>query len=318
MADARTIKSTMGVFTAGDGSDKALDHSWWYTPLDFSGRAPADPDSATRINNLNKWLGSYNAESKKYVGKFLYCPNGGNSIPIYFGAASDPLVDWKGPTKLRTPRNAPKPGSTGAGTRNGHLMLFDPSSGWCIGTGYDGWSSEEFRLNSKGIKAGIFDGTSGNDGPRGRSPWAKTLMMREFQQEKSFEHRMGMGWPIGARVDRTKFGTGPNAFRTKQYAWPMTGNDGGGIYAVQGSVFRIKPDVNLEAWSWQSELAHAIAKAMQKYGAVVQDGAGNYTGGPLIDGYSGKSLEVVSRVPITPDKWEWVKPGYDPRDGSTR
>lgn len=317
------IHSTMGVWTAGDDSPNPLDHSWWYCPLDLVGRAPKARGSDAAINNLNTWLVKYKAESRPFVQKFLWLPNDSNEIPVYYGKDTDSLVDWDtgGATlMLHTPADAPKPGSTGVGTRNGHLILYDGN--FVMGTGYDGWRAELFDLRTKGIQGGIFDGSPQNDGSRGRSSWAKELLRAEFDQTGEFAHRFGMGWPDGDK-QTFKVGTWPKAARTAQFAWPLTGNDAssghtGPIYAIEGAVFRIKPEVDLSKFSWSDPIAHAVARAMQTYGAVVIDGEGPYTGGPIIDQYSGDPQEVVKHVPITPTNYEWVKPGYDPRNGSMR
>lgn len=317
MVDASHIHSTLACFIAGDNDADPLEHSWWYTPLDFDGPAPKDPDSDTRLNNVNKWLASYNAKSKPFVEKFLYLPNGGNNVPIYYGTASDPVVDWGSGIKMHTPKNCPKPGSTGTGTRNGHLQLYDPY--WCMATGYDGKASSFMRLDSKGVVQGVFDGTAGNDGPRGRGPWQLEMQMKEFTAIGAFNHRVAMGWVDGDQQKRTSFSDGPGAFRTKEFCWPMTGNDGGGIYAVEGQVFRLKAGVDIDGQTWADPVAHAVAHTMQTYGAVICDGEGPFTGGPIIDGYgTKKSLEVVQKFPLNPTNWEFVKKGYDPRDGATR
>lgn len=323
--------STMNCWTYGDDSDNPLQHSWWYAPLDWSGPAPASAGSATRINNINAWMAGYNATSATFVEKWLYCPNGSNDIPLYYSEPTDPLVDWdlsSASFYLHTPSAMPPPGSTGAGTRNGKMILYDwhATAPIVMQTGPDGWMSEYFRLDTKGIQGGRFDGHPDNDGPRGRSGWAKQLMMQEYLDHGGWNHRIGMGWPIADKVDLDNVaaeGFGPDAMRTKDFCWPMTGNDKGPMFAVEGQVFRIKASVNLEAFTWVDDIAHEVAKTMQVYGAVVVDGEGDYTGGPIIDQYTSggvgiKSQEVVNNVPITPANWEFVQKGYDPRDDVSR
>ena len=56
--------------------------------------------------------------------------------------------------------------------------------------------------------------------------------------------------------------------------FPMTGSESGKSGVVpEGAVIRIKPSVNLKARSL-SPAAYVIARALQKYGAVVGDNSG--------------------------------------------
>jgi hypothetical protein len=248
-ADATASRTASGSrpFNAG---------GYWNTKL---GNAPLSPHSAA-------WIQDAVAHSGTHLSLVL----GDWGMPVYRASASDPLVQVtsSGHTvRFRIPANA-RPMSA----NDAALTVIDPTTNQVVGlfgahVSGGTWSVSglsRYRYSSNGIAGGLPGGLKANFGHRGIPASVPAVTMAEIQRG-SIRHRLEIYWHETA--SRTPEG--------KSAYFPMTGSESGKAGVVpEGAVIRIKPGLNLDALHL-SPAAKVIARALQKYGAVVGDNAGS-------------------------------------------
>jgi hypothetical protein len=229
--------------------------SYWNTKL---GHAPHSPHSA-------KWIQDAQAHSGTHLSLVL----GDWGMPVYRAKPSNPLVriTSSGHTvRVHIPRRArPMNGSDAA------LTIIDPATNQVVGlfgahVSGGKWSVSglsRYRYQSNGIAGGLPGGRKANFGHRGIPASVPAVTKAEIRRGK-IRHRLEIYWHETA----SSTPEGRSAY------FPMTGSEGGKSGVVpEGAVIRIKPGVNLKGLSL-SPAAYVIARALQKYGAVVGDNPG--------------------------------------------
>jgi hypothetical protein len=120
-----------------------------------------------------------------------------------------------------------------------------------------------YRYRSNGIAGGLPGGRKANFGHRG-IPASVAAVTRDEIRKGRIRHRLEIYWHETA--SRTPGGA--SAY------FPMTGSESGKTGVVpEGAVIRIKPSIDLGKLHL-SRAALVIARALQRYGAVVGDNAG--------------------------------------------
>jgi hypothetical protein len=285
--------------------------SYWNTPL--APDAPVDPNSENILAFIEE------NSTTNFVRLSGATPDGKWGNPIYWAKRSDPTYrirntcSFEPPpefTSVRIPRGArPDPSSDAAMTvydvAKGHVYAFH----W---TEYDGpsdtWSAcggAVYYLDSNGLhgRLGRSDEPR-NDGHRGVPPPTFAVRYDEVQFGE-INHVLKIG------VTRTKCA----------HVFPMVRDECGttATYAPpEGTRIRIKPSVELNLLGL-SPAELVVARALQKYGAVIGDQGGGPVSlklentvaegrGQLWDGV----LASDSLVAIPLDDYEVIKLGYDP------
>jgi hypothetical protein len=260
--------------------------SYWNTPLPAD--APIDPKSAAFIEDSEANTPGY---MKLSMGNFAQ--------PIYFAAESDPLYTVK-PTKNgpAVTLHIPKGASQAQGS-DGQFVVFDRSLNQAVGlhgASFEGsqWvadGSDRYLLDSEGLDAKI-GGTPGNSGHRGVPPPIRAVRLDEAEAG-AIRHRLECFWHATA----------------SSHVYPMSGqeNNKGGV-VPEGYVVRIKQSVDLVALNLAPQ-ALVLATALQKYGCVVGDNAGQA---------NAVKMERSDKWQIDPNAlkalpwsmWEFIEAGY--------
>jgi hypothetical protein len=241
---------------AATGSRPFKASGYWNTRL---GNAPASRHSAA-------WIHDAESHSGSHVSLVL----GDWGMPVYTSKASDPLVriSSSGHTvRFHIPLRArPMIGQDAA------LTVIDRSTNQVVGlfgahVSGGKWSVSglsRYRFTSNGIAGGLPGGGKANFGHRGIPASVPAVTKADIRRGK-IRHRLEMYWHETAA--RTPEG--------KSAYFPMTGSESGHNGVVpEGAVIRIKRSVNLQALHL-SPAARVIARALQKYGAVIGDNAGS-------------------------------------------
>ena len=228
---------------------------YWNTPL---GHAPLSQHSAAWIQ-----------DAKSHAGNHLNLTLGAWGMPVYRAKSSDPLVriTANGHTvRVHIPAKA-RP----MNTNDAALTVIDRSTNQVVGlfgAHYGGgtWSATDvsrYGYQSNGIARGLPGGSRANFGHRGIPASVRAVTKTEIQRGR-IRHRLEIYWHETA--SRTPGGA--SAY------FPMTGSESGKTGVVpEGAVIRIRPGVNLDALNL-SRAAHIIARALQRYGAVIGDNSG--------------------------------------------
>jgi len=268
--------------------------SYWNTRL---GHAPVSAHS-------DAWIRDAKAHSGTHVALVL----GQWGMPVYRATSSNPLVrvSSSGHTiRVHIPRGArPMIGDDAA------LTVIDRSTNQVVGlfgahVSGGKWSVSglsRYRYRSNGIAGGLRGGIKANFGHRGIPASVPAVTKKEIRRG-AIRHRLEIYWHETA----SKTPKGKSAY------FPMTGSESGNSGVVpEGAVIRIKPSVNLRALHL-SRAALIIARALQRYGAVVGDNAG-----------SGNSIKVqanahwrgiLNKDSLRKVRWRdyvFVKGGYRP------
>jgi hypothetical protein len=241
---------------AATGSRPFKASGYWNTTL---GKAPVSAHSAA-------WIHDAEAHSGNHLSLVL----GDWGMPVYRSKASDPLVriTSSGHTvRFHIPLRArPMIGHDAA------LTVIDRSTNQVVGlfgaqVSAGRWSVtglSRYRYSSNGIAGGLPGGGKANFGHRGIPASVPVVTKAEIQRGK-IRHRLEMYWHETAA--RTPEG--------KSAYFPMTGSESGHSGVVpEGAVIRIKGSINLQSLHL-SPAAMVIARALQKYGAVIGDNAGS-------------------------------------------
>jgi hypothetical protein len=268
--------------------------SYWNTRL---GHAPKSPHSS-------KWI----QDAQQHSGKGLSLVLGDWGMPVYHAKPSDPLVRISSgghTVRVHIPRRArPMNGSDAA------LTVIDRSTNQVVGlfgahVSGGKWSVSglsRYRYESNGIAGGLPGGRKANFGHRGIPASVPAVTKGEIRRGK-IRHRLEIYWHETA--SRTPEG--------KSAYFPMTGGESGKNGVVpEGSVIRIRPSVNLKALHL-SRAAYIIARALQKYGAVVGDNSGQGNSLKLQGNTSWKGVlnkNSLGKIPWS--DYVFVKGGYRP------
>lgn len=229
--------------------------SYWNTPL---GHAPHSTHSAS-------WIHDASAKSGTHLTLVL----GDWGMPVYRAKASDPLVTITSSghrVRVHIPANA-RPMSA----NDAALTVIDPSTNQVVGlfgahVSGGKWTVSglsRYLFQSNGIAGGLPGGRKANFGHRGIPASVPAVTRAEIAKGK-IRHRLEIYWHETASATPE----GPSAY------FPMTGSESGKNGVVpEGAVIRIKPGVDLNQLHL-SRAAYVIARALQRYGAVVGDNSG--------------------------------------------
>jgi hypothetical protein len=241
---------------AATGSRPFKASGYWNTRL---GNAPRSAHSAAWIHDAETHSGSH---PSLVLGDW--------GMPVYRSKPSDPLVRVSSgghTVRFHIPLNArPMIGQDAA------LTVIDRSTNQVVGlfgahVSGGKWSVtglSRYRYSSNGIAGGLPGGGKANFGHRG-IPASVPAVTRAEIRRGSIRHRLEMYWKETA--SRTPEG--------KSAYFPMTGSESGHSGVVpEGAVIRIRRDVNLQGLHL-SPAARVIARALQRYGAVIGDNAGS-------------------------------------------
>jgi hypothetical protein len=230
--------------------------------------APVHPDSARIVSNIK----ANNVNN----GCVTLSGTGTNTwgTPIYWADADDPTYAVTSTryylppefASLRIPRGA-KP----MAADDREMTVYDLERGyvaWLYEAMYDGatdrWSASGGSIAYLGSN-GVLGSLPGSD-----------------ERRNTGSHRGLNGAVVAARHDEVKAGAVEHALRigvraaSTQFLWPMSGSDGRSTdpYAPkQGSRLRIAPDLDLTRYGLAPD-ALVLAKALQRYGAVIGDSTG--------------------------------------------
>jgi hypothetical protein len=284
--------------------------SYWNTPL--PGDAPVDPNSDAFVSFL---IADNEADYLRLVGTDS---SGSWGEPIYWATASDPLYRVK-PTRytlppafesVRIPREARPPRNSdaqltiydlaGGSVYKLHKAAYDPATDtWSAGGG--SW----YSTASNGLNRALPESDDGrNYGHRGIPPATHAVRYDEISAGR-INHALKIAVNTASRA----------------HVWPMTGSDGDSrdpAALPQGARLRIKPNVDLEELNLRPD-ALTIARALQRYGAVIGDSSGSNTNlkveNTVLEGkgwlWKGR-LMATSLQAIPFSKYEVVRLGYNP------
>jgi hypothetical protein len=255
-AHGATAPTANGVARATVGGSRPFQSSsYWNTPL---GHAPLSTHSAS-------WIHDASANSGTHLNLVL----GDWGMPVYRATSSDPLVQItsSGHTvRVHIPAKA-RPMSA----NDAALTVIDPATNQVVGlfgahVSGGKWSVtglSRYIYQSNGIAGGLPGGRKANFGHRG-IPASVPAVTKADIRRGTIRHRLEIYWHETA----SKTPEGPSAY------FPMTGSESGKNGVVpEGAVIRIKPGVDLRQLHL-SRAAYVIARALQRYGAVVGDNSG--------------------------------------------
>jgi hypothetical protein len=267
---------------------------YWNSRL---GSAPISPHSASWIR-----------DAQAHSGNHLKLVLGDWGMPVYRAKASDPLVrlSSSGHTvRVHIPRRArPMTGNDGA------LTVIDRSTNQVVGlfgahVSGGKWSISalsRYNYQSNGVARGLPGGSRANFGHRGIPASVPAVTRKEIKRGR-IRHRLEVYW--WQTASRTPEG--------KSAYFPMTGSESGKSGVVpEGAVIRIKRSVDLDKLHL-SRAAKVIARALQKYGAVVGDnaGSGNSIKVQANANWSGVlNKDSLKRIPWS--DYAFVQGGYRP------
>ena len=238
--------------------------SFWNKPL------PDDAPIDARSGGFVDWLGEH-TDGLELAGL------GGSpwGVPCFVARESDPYRDVSLPDTastlrpileegLRTPEHA---SSALTGTGDSPLVILDPARGFQValwqtsadGSGFRASTASIYWDDSNGLAPGDAnpDGDPRNRGHRGVAP--STMMVQRLEIDQgSIDHVLKVAIPGTA----------------EWHVRPMVGHepDRGGVIG-EGMRLRIKADMDLERYDL-SKPAMTIARALQRYGAIIGDNSG--------------------------------------------
>jgi hypothetical protein len=268
--------------------------SYWNTPL---GHAPHNPHS-----------GAWIRDAQAHSGPGLNLVLGDWGMPVYRARASDPLVRISSgghTVRVHIPRRArAMKGSDAA------LTIIDKSTNQVVGLfGAHGsgtnWSVSglsRYGYQTNRIAGGLAGGVKSNFGHRGIPASVPAVTKAEIRRGK-IRHRLEIYWHETA--SRTPEG--------RSAYFPMTGSESGKSGVVpEGAVIRIRPGVNLKSLHL-SRAAYVVARALQKFGAVVGDNSGQGNSMKLQGNTNWSGVlnkNSLRRIPWS--DYVFVKGGYRP------
>jgi hypothetical protein len=285
----------------------------WFTADSFWNKAlpddaPQDPRSAEFLG----WL-------DEHTNGFLLSGLGENrwGMPCFIAGESDPA--WEVSLTNTAPQvrpimedglRAPDRALTAlTGTSDSPIVILDPARGvqvalWQTSADASGFQAVDAAIywhDSNGLAAGDEnrDGDPRNHGHRGIAP--STMLVQRPEIGQGIDHVLKVAIPGTA----------------EWHVRPMVGHepDRGGVIG-QGMRLRIRADVDLEQHDL-SEPALTIARALQRYGAIVGDNSGADRIVLKVEQdlgqWSGVDLEADSLATIPVDDLAFVRAGWEPQ-----
>jgi hypothetical protein len=300
LADGASLSEETRIAAGGSGMRPFNSTSYWNTPL---GKAPIDKHSRKYIRD---------SQNPGHTQNYLKLVMGDWGMPYYRSNAKHPayrIVPGSGPTirRVHIPRAArPMP------TDDAALIVVDSATRQVVslqGARYNRsknrWSASgasRYWLHSNGIHEDLPGGTNGNEGHRGLPGSIRAVTKAEVMRG-AIRHRLEVYW--WETAERTPEG--------RETYFPMTGSESGNNGVVpEGIVIRIRPSVDLEAKNL-SRAAYVVARALQRYGAVVGDNAGG--GNSLKVQANADWRGLLHKNSLRSIKWSdyvFVKGGYRP------
>ncbi len=291
-----TTSSSAAAAKAGIAARPFRASSYWNTPL---GRAPRDRHSRAYIRDSQK---------RSHTQGYLKLILGDWGMPMYRSSAANPLyrISAGGQTvRVHIPRRARQ-----MPTDDAAMIVTDKSTRQVVGlfgARFSGgrWTASgisRYLTGSSGIAKGLPTGHKSNYGHRG-IPGSVQAVTRAEIRRGVIRHRLEVYWWETA----SKTPSGRDAY------FPMTNSESGKSGIVpEGSVIRIRPSVNLKALHL-SRGAYIIARALQRYGAVVGDNGGS--GNSMKLQGNAKWGGVLNRDSLRKIKWRdyvFVRGGHRP------
>lgn len=240
--------------------------SVWNQPL--ASDAPVDPASGQRVDAL---LCELHREMDTRAGPWIN--TSAWSVPVYTVGADVPLVhvtlDTSKPALQSDFAAVPIPnGAVPAVGTDAHMVVYQPSTDtmWEFYRARhvaDGWHARwGGKMTAVSTASGIF---SDGYGATGTSlPLLGGLMTINELRAGQIDHALALALPT------TAAGT---------FSWPAQRSDGtttGPSAIPEGTRFRLDPALDLDSLRL-SPVALAMARAAQRYGIIVRDGASNIT-----------------------------------------
>jgi hypothetical protein len=325
MIDRRTFLASLGLIVAtpliscrgreGIGSFP-VDTGRWFAEDSFWNMALVD--DAPEDPRSSEFLGWLNGNTQG----FLLSGLGENrwGMPCFVAGRNDPSWDVRlaNPTPQARPileegLRAPEPALTAlTGTADSPIVILDRARGfqvalWQTSADPTGFRAEEAAIywdDSNGLAPGDEnpDGDPRNHGHRGVAP--STMLIRRSEIDHGIDHVLKVAIPGTA----------------EWHVRPMVGHEPnrGGVIG-QGMRLRIRADVDLDRYDL-SPPALVIARALQRYGAIVGDNSGAdrivLKVEQDIGQWSDVDLEADSMAGIPVEDLVFVRAGWEP-EGST-
>lgn len=319
--DRRTFLASLGLVVAipliscrgrdANGSF-TVDTGRWFTADSFWNMAlpddaPEDPRSAEFLG----WLAGH-------TGGFLLSGLGQNrwGMPCFDASRSDPTweVSLANPTQQSRPiledgLRAPERALTAlTGTADSPIVILDRARGYQVALWQTSADTSGFRAvdaaiywdDSNGLAPGDEnpDGDPRNHGHRGVAP--STMLIRRPEIDHGIDHVLKAAIPGTA----------------EWHVRPMVGHEPnrGGVIG-QGMRLRIRADVDLDRYDLSAP-ALTIARALQRYGAIVGDNSGAdrivLKVEQDIGQWSGVDLQIDSLAAIPVEDLVFVRAGWQP------
>jgi hypothetical protein len=289
--------------------------SYWNTPL--SSEAPIDERSAAFIDFLTA---DSSADYLRIVGADS---SGGWGEPIFWAQPSDPVYKVKQTSYtlpeefaagVRIPKEARVPNTSDA-----QMTIYDLAEG------------SVYKLQKA-----VYDSDTDTWSAGGGSWYATAsnglhASLEESNDERNYGHRGIPPATHAVRFDEIEAGRIDHALKIavntahRDAVWPMTNSDGDSTDPAalpQGAHLRIKPSVDLDELDL-SPAALVIARALQRYGAVVGDSSGANANlkveNTVVEGrgWLWKDVLTAASLEAIPfDSYEVVRLGYSPPPAS--
>jgi hypothetical protein len=294
----------------GDAPYRAFsDASYWNTPL------PADAPIDPRSEQIIEFLQSNNRQN--YIRLSGTDRSGRWGNPIYWSSRGDPRYRVVNTCQYRQPREFRDvripAGAKPDPTSDAAMTVYDLRRGLVYGmhwTRYDAerdqWSAcggTVYYLDSNGLAGKLSQSDEiRNKGHRGVPPSTYAVRLEEVQWG-SIDHVL-------------KVAVNP---ASTDHVFPMVGSDGASTHPSappEGARLRIKPTIELEALGL-SPPALVVARALQRYGAVIGDQSGGSVNLKVENtvaeglGYLWRgvlSSDSLSAIPL--DAYEVIRLGY--------
>jgi hypothetical protein len=319
--DRRTFLVLLGVATASTmvscrdrdatGSFTAGAERWFHADSFWNKALPDDAPEDPRSAEFLGWL-------DEHTNGFLLSGLGENrwGLPCFLAGEGDPF--WDVSLADTTPQvrsivdeglRAPERALTAlTGTRDSPIVILDRARGvqvalWQTSADTSGFRASEAAIywdDSNGLAPGDEnpDGDPRNHGHRGVAP--STMLVRRPEIEHGIDHVLKVAIPGTA----------------EWHVRPMVGHepDRGGVIG-QGMRLRIRADVDLDRYDLTAP-SMTIARALQRYGAIVGDNSGAdrivLKVEQDIGQWSGVDLVADSLAQIPVDDLVFVRAGWEP------
>src|SRR5918996_4649812 len=298
------------------GSFRAFSYkSYWNTSL--PAEAPIDPRSAAFIDFLKA---DSPADHLRLVGTDS---SGGWGEPIFWADPSDPAYEVKQTryalpeqfaAGVRIPKEARPPSTSDA-----QMTIYDLSAGSVYKLQKAVYDSDTDTLSAAG---GAWYATASN---------GLHMSFEESNDERNYGHRGIPPATHAVRFDEIEAGRIDHALKIavntahRDAVWPMTNSDGDSTDPAalpQGARLRIKQSVDVDELDL-SPAARVIARALQRYGAVVGDSSGANTTlkveNTVVEGRGWLWEDVLTAASLDSipfDSYEVVRLGYSPPPAS--